>query len=145
MHFNSSLSYHVINYYYLQLNLRNKGRPKGPSAWSLIGLPLNPSPLHPQAAPKAGSMIRSLPSASHYLYTESLVLAISILTDFDIPMPKNLNLVQIFLFYLLYISALIEFLFLLVRQEIFLTASPFTKSPDLERINLYSERILTSK
>ncbi len=107
--------------------------------------PCTPSPLHPQAAPKAGSMIRSLPSASHYLYTESLVLAISILTDFDIPMPKNLNLVQIFLFYLLYISALIEFLFLLVRQEIFLTASPFTKSPDLGVFILYSERILTAK
>ena len=89
-------------------------------------------------------MIRSLPVASHSLYTEPFVLAIPILTDFDIPMPKNLNLAQIFVLYLLYILVVIESLFVLVRQEIFLTASPFTKSPDLWRIILYSERILTS-
>ncbi len=60
-------------------------------------------------------------------------------------MPKNLNLAQIFVLYPLYISVITELLFILVRQEIFLTTSPFTKSPDLGRIILYSERILTTK
>ena len=60
-------------------------------------------------------------------------------------MPKNLNLAIIYLLYKLYISVGTESLFVLVRQEIFLTASPFTKSPNLGRFILYSERILTTK
>uniref|UniRef100_UPI00288A2773 hypothetical protein n=1 Tax=uncultured Anaerococcus sp. TaxID=293428 RepID=UPI00288A2773 len=60
------------------------------------------------AAPKAGSINRSLPSASHSLQTDLFVKARPIQTDFDIPMPKNLNLVQIFLFYSLYISVVTE-------------------------------------
>ena len=59
-------------------------------------------------------------------------------------MPKNLNLAQMFLFYVLYISVATKLLFVLVRQEIFLTASPFTKSPDFGEIGLYSERNVTT-
>ena len=46
---------------------------------------------------------------------------------------------------MLYISVATELLFVLVRQEIFLTASTFSKSSDFWRIILYSERILISK
>ena len=92
----------------------------------------------------SGVRIVKLAFGKPLLVDKFLVLAILILSDFDIPMPKNLNLAQMFLFYVLYISVATKLLFVLVRQEIFLTASPFTKSPDLGRIILYSERILTS-
>ena len=51
---------------YIQMNLRLKGEPQG--TFRMVphrAPPCTPSPLHPQAAPKAGSMNRSLPSASH--------------------------------------------------------------------------------
>ena len=71
--------------------------------------PYTPSPLHPASDSLAEGGQRRLPKGNPLFLAESLVLAIPILTDFDIPMPKNLNLAQIFVLYILYISVLTEF------------------------------------
>ena len=56
-----------MNYLYLQLNLRNKGRPKGPSAWSLIGR--KPLPVTPPGGSLAECGQWRLPNGNH-LYVD---------------------------------------------------------------------------